>query len=130
MENYCKINGNSFDATVAISSIVETFDVLDGEEAGRFISGDMDRDIIGTFLGHKITFFNNNNAAFDALWDYLVAHSVDDYVALEAADDQTSVSYNAYYTHGERKLASAADGVNVWDELEINFIAISPHVTP
>jgi hypothetical protein len=56
----------------------------------------MIRDIIGTYIGHKVTFFNGkDNDAFDALWDYLVAHSVDDSVALEAADGQSSISYDA-----------------------------------
>ena len=129
--NYCKINGQSFDVTVAISDIEETFNVLDGSNAGRVMSGRMIRDVIGTYIGHKITFFNGkSNADFDALWDYLIAHSVDDYVNLEAADGQTSLSYQAYYTSGTRSLRSAADGTNVWDEIEINFIPMDAQVKP
>lgn len=129
--NYCKINGQSFDVTVAISDIEETFNVLDGSNAGRVMSGRMIRDVIGTYIGHKITFFNGkNNADFDALWNYLIAHSVDDYVNLEAADGQTSLSYQAYYTSGTRSLRSAADGTNVWDEIEINFVPMDAQVKP
>jgi len=129
--NYCKINGQAFDVTVAISDLEESFNVLDGEEAGRPLSGSMVRDIIGAYIGHKITFFNGkSNTGFDALWDYLVAHSVDDHVTLEAADGQSSISYNAYYTSGTRKLRTVADGVNHWDEIEINFIAMDPQVKP
>lgn len=129
--NYCKINGQSFDVTVAISDIEETFNVLDGSNAGRVMSGRMIRDVIGTYIGHKITFFNGkSNADFDALWDYLIAHSVDDYVNLEAADGQTSLSYQAYYTSGTRSLRSAADGANVWDEIEINFVPMDAQVKP
>lgn len=130
--NYCKINGISFDATVAISAIEENFNVLDGDNAGRSkLNGHMIRDIIGTYIGHKITFFNGkNDTSFDALWDYLKAHSVDDSVALEAADDQSSISYDAYYTSGTRKLRTVADGTNYWDEIEVNFIPIDPQVTP
>lgn len=129
--NYCKINGQSFDVTVAISDIEETFNVLDGSNAGRVMSGRMIRDVIGTYIGHKITFFNGkSNADFDALWNYLIAHSVDDYVNLEAADGQTSLSYQAYYTSGTRSLRSAADGTNVWDEIEINFVPMDTQVKP
>lgn len=129
--NYCKINGQAFDVTVAISDLEENFNVLDGEEAGRPLSGSMIRDIIGTYIGHKITFFNGkSDTDFDALWDYLIAHSVDDHVALEAADGQSSISYDAYYTSGSRKIRTVADGVNHWDEIEINFIAMDPQVTP
>lgn len=131
MKNYCKINGISFDVTVAISDIEENFNVLDGPNAGRVMSGAMVRDIIGTYIGHKITFFNGKgNAAFDELWDYLVAHSVDDSVYIEAADGQASIGYEAYYTSGSRKLKSASDGGNVWDVIEINFIPIFAQVTP
>lgn len=129
--SYCKINGRAFDVTVAISSIEESFNVLDGSNAGRVMSGRMVRDVIGTYIGHKVTFFNGKNQAdFDALWQYLIDHSVDDYVTLEAADNQTSISYQAYYTSGSRTLSSAANGVNVWDEIEINFVPMDAQVKP
>lgn len=129
--NYCKINGIAFDVTVAISDYEESFNVLDGENAGRVMTGRMIRDIIGTYIGHKITFFNGkSNGDFDALWTYLIAHSVDESVSLEAADGQSSLSYDAYYTSGTRKLKLAADGVNTWDEIEINFIPMDAQVKP
>lgn len=131
MPNYIRINGLAFDVTVAISDIEESFSVLDGENAGRSMTGRMVRDIIGTYIGHKVTFFNGKgNTGFDALWDYLVTHSVDDYVMVEAADGQSSISYQAYYTSGTRTLRSAADGVNQWDEIEINFIPMNAQVQP
>ena len=130
--NYVKINGVSFDVTVAISDIEESFNVLDGENVGRVMTGRMVRDIIGTYIGHKITFFNGkNNADFDALWDYLIKHSVDDFVTLEAADGQSSISYEAYYTSGSRKLQRAERDVeNHWDEIEVNFIPMDAQVRP
>lgn len=129
--NYVKINGISFDATVAISDIEENFNVLDGPSAGRVLAGSMVRDVIGTYIGHKVTFFNGKgDAGFDTLWDYLVAHSVDDSVMLEAADGQSSISYEAYYTSGTRKIRNVSDGVNYWDEIEVNFIPIDPQVRP
>lgn len=131
--NYIKINGRSFDVDVAISSIEESFSVLDGDNVGRVLSGRMVRDIIGTYIGHKVTFFNGRSQTdFDALWDYLVAHSVDDSVQLEAADGQSTLSYEAYYTSGSRKLKEgmAADGVNRWDEISVNFIPMDAQVRP
>lgn len=129
--NYLRINKQPFDVTVAISGIEESFSVLDGENAGRVMSGKMVRDIIGTYIGHKVTFFNGkDNAAFDVLWSYLVAHSVDDSVMLEAADGQKSISYEAYYTSGTRTLVTAADGVNQWNEIEVNFIPMDAQVKP
>lgn len=130
--NYAKINGIAFDATVAISDYEETFNVLDGPNAGRSTgTGRMIRDVLGTYIGHKITFFNSgNNEAFDALWEYLKIHSVDDSVTLEAADGQTTISYQAYYTSGSRSLPRVHNGVNYWDKLEVSFVPIAPQITP
>lgn len=129
--NYVKINGQPFDVTVAISDLEENFNVLDGENAGRVMTGRMVRDIIGTYIGHTVTFFNGkNNNDFDALWDYLVQHSVDDSVMLEAADGQSSISYEAYYTSGTRKLRQVEGSVNYWDEIEVSFVPMEAQVTP
>lgn len=129
--NYLKINDTAFDVTVAISAIEENFNVLDGANAGRVMAGRMVRDVIGTYIGHKVTFFNaKSQEDFDALWDYLIAHSVDDSVMLEAADGQSSISYEAYYTSGTRKIRSVENGVTYWDEIEINFIPMDAQVKP
>lgn len=132
--NYVKINGISYDVKVAISDYEENFNVLDGENAGRVKTGRMVRDVIGTYLGHKVTFFNKGgvegNAAFDALWDALKAHSVADSVLLEAVDGQAQISYEAYYTSGSRKIKRVVDGVNYWDELQVNFIPMEAQIRP
>lgn len=129
--NLCKINGNAFDVTVAISELEENFNVLDGTNAGRVIAGRMVRDIIGTYIGHSVTFFNGkNNKDFDALWDYLVAHSVDSSVRVELADGQKTISYNAYYTSGSRKLFKREKGVNYWDEIKVEFVPMDAQVKP
>ena len=39
--NYAKINGKLFDTKVAISDYEEYFNVLDGDNAGRALSGKM-----------------------------------------------------------------------------------------
>ena len=129
--SYFALNGTVFDAKVAISAIQESFNVLDGENAGRVMTGRMVRDIIGAYIGHKITCFNGkNNADFDALWDYLIEHSVDGSVMLEAADGQNSISYEAYYTSGTRTLRDAGGGKNQWDEIEVNFVPMDARVRP
>lgn len=129
--NWVKLNGTSFDARVAISEYEENFNVLDGENAGRVMTGRMIRDIIGTYIGHKVTFFNTgNNEAFDELWDFLIEHSVDDSIMLEAVDGQKQISYEAYYTSGTRKLHSATKDSAKWGSITINFIPMEAQVTP
>lgn len=129
---YVKINGISFDVNVAISKLTRNFNVLDGDNAGRTTSGLMIRDIIGTYIGHKVTFFRkgNNYTALDQLWDYLVLHSVDDSVMLEVADGQSTISYAAYYTSGSQDIEIATEGINYWDEFEISFVPMMAQKTP
>lgn len=121
--SYIKLNGKVFDADVAISKYNRYFNVLDGENAGRVMTGRMVRDVIGSYLGHKITVFRrgDNYAGLDEFWEYLFQHSVDDSVMLEAADGQTTISYEAYYTSASQDIEKAEDGVNYWGEIEVNF---------
>ena len=130
--SYIKLNGVEFDADVAISGYNRNFNVLDGENAGRVMTGRMVRDIIGTYIGHKVKVFRrgNNYEGLDKFWDYLVEHSVDDSVMLEAADGQTTISYEAYYTSGSQDIEQVVNGVNYWGEIEINFIPMEAQVVP
>lgn len=130
--SYIKLNGIEFDAEVAISSYNRNFNVLDGPNAGRVLAGRMVRDIIGTYIGHKIKVFRrgDNYEGLDRFWDYLVAHSVDDSVMLEAADGQSTISYEAYYTSGTQDIETVMNGVNYWGEIEVNFVPIDAQVKP
>ena len=130
--SYIKLNGVEFDADIAIAAYNRNFNVLDGENAGRVMSGRMVRDIIGTYVGHKITVFRrgDNYEGLDRFWDYLIEHSVDDSVLLEAADGQTTISYEAYYTSGTQDIEKVVNGVNYWGTIEINFIPMEAQVMP
>ena len=124
--SYIKLNGRTFDADVAISSYNRNFNVLDGPNAGRVLSGKMIRDVIGTYLGHKITVFRRGDdyAGLDVFWDYLYQHSIDDSVLLEAADGQRTITYQAYYTSASQDLEKVENGVNYWGVIEVNFVPI------
>jgi hypothetical protein len=130
--SYIKLNGRVFDADVAISKYNRNFNVLDGENAGRVMTGRMVRDVIGTYLGHKITVFRrgDNYKGLDEFWDYLYKHSVDGSVMLEAADGQSTISYEAYYTSASQDIEQVINGVNYWGEIEVNFIPMDAQVRP
>lgn len=130
--NYIKINGVLFDVNVAISAYSRNFNVLDGENAGRTLSGRMVRDVIGTYIGHNVTVFRkgDNYQGLDAFWDYLIQHSTDDSVLLEAADGQKTISYQAYYTSGTQDIEKVENGINYWGEIQVNFIPIDAQYRP
>ena len=130
--SYIKINGIEFDADVAISEYTRSFSVLDGGNAGRVMTGRMVRDIIGTYVNHEVTVFRrgDNQEGLDRFWNYLLVHSVDDSVLLEAADGQTSISYEAYYTSATQKLDKVENGIRYWGEVKVSFIAMDAQVKP
>lgn len=130
--SYIKLNGVEFDTEITISNYNRNLNVLDGENAGRVMAGRMIRDIIGAYIGHKITVFRrgDNYQGLDDFWDYLVAHSVDDSVMLEAADNQKTISYEAYYTSASQDIEKVEGGVNYWGEIEVNFIPMDAQVKP
>lgn len=133
MAGYCKLNGIEFDVEIAISAIKRKLNILHGENAGRVLSGDMTLDPIGAYLGREITFFRkgDNYQALDALWDFLVAHSMDSNgVLLEAADGQSTISYQAYYGDTEQSIETVRNGVNYWGEFTVSFIPLKAQVTP
>lgn len=130
--SYLKINGIVFDADVAIMGYSRNFSVLDGENAGRVMTGRMVRDIIGSYHGNKLTIRRrgDNYKGLDAVWDYLEAHSIDDFVNLEAADGQSTIKYEAYYTTATQELEKVENGINYWGEIEIDFVPMDANLKP
>mgnify|MGYP004684954647 FL=1 len=131
--NYIKINGRVVDVNVAISDYEENINVLDGPNAGRSSGvGRMIRDVLGCCIGHKVTVFRRGNdyKGYDEFWNYLKAHSVDDSVQLEAADGQTTIAYQAYYTSASHSIERVENGINYWGEISVNFIPMYPQITP
>ena len=49
---------------------------------------------------------------------------------LEAADGQTTISYEAYYTTATQDIEAVSEGVNYWGEIEINFVPMEAQVVP
>lgn len=138
MAGFCELKSTDdlhytdFDVKVMISEYEETLDVLDGENAGRGkLRGRMIRDVMGAFIGHKITFMRDGSEEeFDRLWEWLKKHSVDDSIWIRAADSQNTIEYEAYYTHLSRKLEYVQDGIRYWGTISGNFIPMDPQIIP
>lgn len=130
--SYIKLNGIEFDADVAISTYNRSFNVLDGDNAGRVLSGRMIRDVIGTYLGHKISSVSrgDNYEGLDTFWDYLYQHSVDDSVMLELRADRQPSPTEAYYTSASQDMEKVEGSVNYWGEIEVSFVPIDAQVKP
>jgi len=111
---------------VNVLSLKRSFQVLDGENAGRMMDGTMQRDIIGTYYNYSmvITSDFSDVEEYDALYEVLTAPS--DSHAIVVPYGKGTLSFQAYVTNGEDELTHMFEGLNRWDSLTFNFIAMEP----
>lgn len=115
---------------IHIVSLKRSFSVLDGENAGRVMTGTMERDIIGTYYNYaaQIDADMASRAEYDSFYEAISA-PVDSHL-LVVPYAQGTLTFQAYVSNGEDNLLSAYDGTNTWGELSFNFIAMAPQRTP
>lgn len=131
--DYVKIGGRKYD--VLVTEISENFNILYSENTGRTMSegARMTLDPLGTFLGHKITFKRKQGeeAEYDQLFDYISKPRYDG-IAVEIVHNQTTLSYDAYISSGERavKRIDEKAGKVYWGEFSVNIVPMEAQVLP
>jgi len=123
------IDGVSYPG-VLVTSLKRSFEILDGENAGRVKTGRMKRDIIGTYYNYSMEMDTSEASLteYDALYEVLSA-PVDSHI-LVVPYAQGALTFEAYVTNGEDELVSMESRRNKWEGLSINFIAMEPERTP
>lgn len=111
-------------------NIKRTAAVTDGKLAGRSLSGEMIRDIIGTYYNYSATFMSKSmgNTAYDQMYQVLTA-PVDSH-EIEVPYGQGTLVYDAYVTNATDELLLTRNGQNYWGNLTLNFIAMEPQRRP
>lgn len=113
-----------------VVKVKRSFAVLDGDNAGRVMTGAMTRDIIGTYYNYSMEIdpVSSDLAEYDAFYEAISA-PVDSHV-LTVPYAQGAATFDAYVANGEDELASKYGSRNEWQNLTINFIAMKPKRTP
>ena len=116
-------------STLHVTSLKRNFSVLDGENAGRVQTGEMQRDIIGTFYNYSVELDPDaaSKADYDAFYEVISA-PVDSH-ELVVPYGQTTLTFQAYVTNGADALLDMSQSANRWGGLSFNFIAMSPQRT-
>ena len=111
---------------IHFASIKRSFAVMDGENAGRVMTGRMERDIIGTYYNYaaEVDADDASAAEYDAFYEVISAP--EDYHTIIVPYGQTTMSFEAYVANGEDELEAMLNGCNRWGGLTINFIAMEP----
>lgn len=131
--DYVKIGGKSYD--VLVKEISENFNILYSENTGRTASlgAKMTLDPLGTFIGHRIIFSRKRGKEreYDDLFDYISAPRYDG-IRVEIVHNQTTISYDAYISNGERsvKRIDEKTGLVYWGEFSVNIVPMKAQVTP
>ena len=114
---------------VLVTSLARKFQVLDGKNAERTLSGAMIRDIIGTFYNYEITILPavGKYGDYDALYEVLSAPQDSHSVVLPYG--QGTMSFRAYVTAGQDNLIRKKPGEAYWTGLSVQFIAMAPQRT-
>lgn len=122
------IDGHAFD--VAVVSLKQNFEVLDGPNAGRTMDARMHRDVLGVFYNYtiEVDLSQLNRDAADALFD-IVSSPADSHVCT-FPHNQTTITQDMYIAKGSRELLRQYRDCNYWGALSWNYIAMAPLRTP
>jgi len=114
---------------IHVTELKRSFSVLDGKNTGRVMTGDMTRDIIGTFYNYTMGLdqYMTDPEEYDELYEILSAPAASHDLAVPYG--QSVLSFKAYVTGGEDSLYAAGD-INEWSGLSVNFVAMSPQRRP
>lgn len=126
-QNLVSIDDVYYNIKIPENGITRSFSVVDTDNSGRNISGDMLRDIIGTYYNYTILFETKDmdSDEYDQLYETLSAPV--DYHMITVPYGQETLTFKAYVTSGNDSIKQVTRmGKKVWTGLSINFVAMSP----
>lgn len=129
MTSILSLDGKEY-PNLHVVSLKRSFSVLDGDNAGRVMTGAMTRDIIGTYYNYSMEIdpVSSDLSEYDEFYEAISA-PVDSHV-LTVPYAQGTATFDAYVANGEDELASKYGSRNEWQNLTINFIAMKPKRKP
>ena len=129
MTSVLSLDGKAY-PNLHVVSLKRSFSVLDGDNAGRVMTGAMKRDIIGTYYNYSMEIdpVSSDLAEYDEFYE-AISSPVDSHV-LTVPYAQTTLTFDVYAANGEDELVSKYNGRNEWQNPAVNFVAMKPKRTP
>lgn len=124
MEYLFKIDGKGFSG-VGVESLKRSFRIPDGTNAGNMLSGDYERDLVGTYYDYDLVITTSDLAVneYDALFEALSA-PVNSHM-VEMPYGMTSITFEAMIEGGDDELIPMDDGT-WWGNLNVTIRAKKP----
>ena len=129
MTSVLSLDGKEY-PNLHVVSCKRSFAVLDGDNAGRVMTGAMKRDIIGTYYNYSLEIdpVASDPEEYDEFYEAISA-PVDSH-ALTVPYAQGTATFDAYVSNGDDELISKYGTKSEWGNLTFNFIAMTPKRTP
>lgn len=126
MKSVFQLDGKTYN--VHVTSLTRKFSVLDNDTTKRVQTGDLYRDIIGTFYNYEMTIFaeSADQSDLNELWETL-SQPVEYHICTFPYNN-TVLTQKMYITSGDQALTRMTEDRNVWGEIKLSFIANSPGV--
>lgn len=120
-----KVDGTEYGGIV--TALQRSFEVVDGENAGRTLDGVMHRDLIGTYYNYSITINTSrmSQAEYNTLYETISSPVESHNIVVPYGN--TVLTFKAYVTNGTDDLIRQYSETNrYWGNLSFNFIAMQP----
>lgn len=121
------------DLRVNVINLKRGFSVTDTEHSGRVKSGEMHRDIIGTFYNYTVEIEPNPSYLGDYDTFYEIVSSPAAFHRMEFPYSQKKLTFLGYVTNGEDTLTIRKNSgklINRWSGLSLQFVAKEPQRRP
>lgn len=128
MEPYgIMVDGVHYSVNVDYATLERQFEIIEGDNGGRMISGRTTRDLIGTGYSYTMTFQPDHRYIddYDALYQVLSAPVESHMITVPYG--QGSISFEAMIESGSDTYMGSVAGKKIWNGLSINFKCIEPY---
>lgn len=125
------VDGKAYNVSVPQGGLKRQGRVLDGDKAGRLQSGDMERDVVGTYYNYVMSLDTEGMDVedYDALYEVL--SGPEDFHTVTIPYGQGAITFQAYVANVDDELLRVLpDGRNLWGNLSFTFTAKAPYRRP
>ena len=129
MDSIFTIDGVGYPG-VGVESLTRSALIKDGQNAGELMSGEYERDLIGTYYHYTLVLsgMEPGSPDYDAMYEVLTAPVNSHQVVMPYG--QGTLSFQAYIQNAGDALISMTDTENWWGNLTIQFMAKRPQRIP
>lgn len=124
------MDGKKYRVRVIFSSVEESARLEEGVNAGKMLSGDRERDLVGTYYGHSLSvepdprYPQDYDQFFDDISASVPSHTI------TMPHGQGAVTYEAMVSSVKHGAKGVIAGVRRWGGLTVAFEGIRPARVP